>query len=425
MITSSSTSRVRASAVAYRCRPPGPTWRPSARRCGRARNRAPRSGDHRRPAGRHRRNLGSRSPRPGLLEHRRQRARSWRDSAAAIRLDGTAADAVAIEVRNAGAIPADRLSTIFDPFLPPSRTDPRAGLGLGLYIADQIVHAHGGSIEASTPDATTLFRIVIPRVRPPPRTCSPKLSRAVRRPRRGGRASGRGEARDFASREQEATHAEVVEVRDDGCAQPGIVGFALAGAISGRLDVAHEAAALQGDPGQTVPGLDDHRTVGRLAEHAGADSPGQAVDEQRRAARFRAVLSRDPDRLPVLPPGVQPPAASTATTTRPRIPRDSLPALRSPRAFFTLASLETSPPTRPTRCCAGPLKSSTRHRLLSSFASAFVSEPYESFMHGGARAGALRLDASLATDADHRCLWPARPPLASDQGQAIRKGADP
>jgi len=88
------------------------------------------------------------------------------DSAAAIRLDGTAADAVAIEVRNAGAIPAHRLSTIFDPFLPPSRTDPRAGLGLGLYIADQIVHAHGGSIEASTPDATTLFRIVIPRDAP-------------------------------------------------------------------------------------------------------------------------------------------------------------------------------------------------------------------------------------------------------------------
>ena len=88
------------------------------------------------------------------------------DSAAAIRLDGTAADAVAIEVRNGGAIPADRLSTIFDPFLPASRTDPRAGLGLGLYIADQIVHAHGGSIEASTPDATTLFRIVIPRDAP-------------------------------------------------------------------------------------------------------------------------------------------------------------------------------------------------------------------------------------------------------------------
>jgi len=88
------------------------------------------------------------------------------DSAASIRLDGIAADAVAIEVRNGGAIPAARLSTIFDPFLPPTRTDPRAGLGLGLYIADQIVHAHGGSIEASTPDATTLFRIVIPRNAP-------------------------------------------------------------------------------------------------------------------------------------------------------------------------------------------------------------------------------------------------------------------
>jgi signal transduction histidine kinase len=41
-----------------------------------------------------------------------------------------------------------------------------AGLGLGLYIADQIVHAHGGSIEASTADATTCFQIVIPRGAP-------------------------------------------------------------------------------------------------------------------------------------------------------------------------------------------------------------------------------------------------------------------
>ena len=88
------------------------------------------------------------------------------DSAAAIRLDGTAADAVAIEVRNGGAIPADQLPTLFDPFRPAARTDPRAGLGLGLYIADQIVHAHGGSIEASTTDATTCFRIVIPRDAP-------------------------------------------------------------------------------------------------------------------------------------------------------------------------------------------------------------------------------------------------------------------
>ena len=37
------------------------------------------------------------------------------DSAATIRLDGTAADTVAIEVRNGGAIPADQLSTLFDP----------------------------------------------------------------------------------------------------------------------------------------------------------------------------------------------------------------------------------------------------------------------------------------------------------------------
>jgi signal transduction histidine kinase len=88
------------------------------------------------------------------------------DSAATIHLDGTAADTVTFEVRNGGAIPADQLSTLFDPFRPTARIDPRAGLGLGLYIADQIVHAHGGSIEASTAEATTCFRIVIPRDAP-------------------------------------------------------------------------------------------------------------------------------------------------------------------------------------------------------------------------------------------------------------------
>ena len=174
------------------------------------------------------------------------------DSAAAIRLDGTAADAVAIEVRNGGAIPADRLSTIFNPFLPTARPDPRAGLGLGLYIADQIVHAHGGSIEASTADATTLFRIVIPRAAP-------------------------------------------------------------------------SAAQL-------------------FAECRGS---------------------------------------------------------------FAVARVEDCAPVRAMR--------GARPRC----------RPAGRILHGGARAGALRLDASLATGGDHRCLWPARPPLASDQGQAIRKGADP
>ena len=85
---------------------------------------------------------------------------------ALIRVDGTAADAVAVEVHNGGAIAAERLATIFDPFLPAARNDRREGLGLGLYIADQIVRAHGGSIKASTGDGATCFRIVIPRNAP-------------------------------------------------------------------------------------------------------------------------------------------------------------------------------------------------------------------------------------------------------------------
>jgi signal transduction histidine kinase len=85
---------------------------------------------------------------------------------ALLRVDGTAADAVTVEVHNRGAIAAERLATIFDPFLPAGRIDKRAGLGLGLYIADQIVRAHGGSISASTGQAMTCFRIVIPRHAP-------------------------------------------------------------------------------------------------------------------------------------------------------------------------------------------------------------------------------------------------------------------
>ena len=40
----------------------------------------------------------------------------------------------------------------------------RDGLGLGLYIADQIARAHGGVVEAqSTSDGFTTFRARLPR----------------------------------------------------------------------------------------------------------------------------------------------------------------------------------------------------------------------------------------------------------------------
>lgn len=72
-----------------------------------------------------------------------------------------------LTVHNAGApIPSDLLPMIFDPF---ARTTVRGnlakGLGLGLFISQQIVLAHGGAIEVtSTAVGGTLFRITVPRL---------------------------------------------------------------------------------------------------------------------------------------------------------------------------------------------------------------------------------------------------------------------
>lgn len=78
---------------------------------------------------------------------------------------------VAIMIHNRGAaIPADRLDGIFNPMklrmTPAKASDhgPSGNLGLGLYIAERIVHAHGGRIEvdSSEPRGTT-FTVHLPR----------------------------------------------------------------------------------------------------------------------------------------------------------------------------------------------------------------------------------------------------------------------
>lgn len=82
----------------------------------------------------------------------------------AVRLDGSAAD-VELRVWNQGAIPAELRATLFDPFRGTRHRRGRSGgLGLGLFITQQIVAAHGGSIECrSSADDGTTFTVRLPR----------------------------------------------------------------------------------------------------------------------------------------------------------------------------------------------------------------------------------------------------------------------
>jgi signal transduction histidine kinase len=71
---------------------------------------------------------------------------------------------VRVVVRNEGAIPPDLLPRIFDPFRGARATTRSRGLGLGLFITQQAVEAHGGRITVeSDPSSGTAFTVTLPR----------------------------------------------------------------------------------------------------------------------------------------------------------------------------------------------------------------------------------------------------------------------
>jgi signal transduction histidine kinase len=75
-------------------------------------------------------------------------------------------DALAIEVHNFGpAIPKDVQAGLFEAFRrETSSGNHRSSIGLGLFIANEIVRAHGGSIAVRSPDRNgTTFSVVLPR----------------------------------------------------------------------------------------------------------------------------------------------------------------------------------------------------------------------------------------------------------------------
>jgi len=89
-----------------------------------------------------------------------------------VSIDGSMPDKVTLSVQNRGSVPPDLLPVIFEPLRGRDgrKRQGSSGLGLGLYISQQIALAHGGSIRVdSEPGADhTRFDVDLPRSPPVP-----------------------------------------------------------------------------------------------------------------------------------------------------------------------------------------------------------------------------------------------------------------
>ena len=82
-----------------------------------------------------------------------------------VRADGTRPELVLLSVTNRGTIAPNVLPQLFDPFRGSQRQPGRSeGLGLGLYIVQQIVLAHQGTVDVEpSRDGHTRFVVRVPR----------------------------------------------------------------------------------------------------------------------------------------------------------------------------------------------------------------------------------------------------------------------
>jgi PAS domain S-box-containing protein len=101
-----------------------------------------------------------------LLANLLSNAVKYGDPAAPIAMACRAEGAdVVLEIGNRGpTIPPDRLARIFEPLEQGDDSARRGGgIGLGLFIAREIAHAHGGRVEARSADGATTFAVRLPR----------------------------------------------------------------------------------------------------------------------------------------------------------------------------------------------------------------------------------------------------------------------
>jgi signal transduction histidine kinase len=84
-----------------------------------------------------------------------------------VRVELSGAREVRIAVANRGPkVPPEERARLFLPFQRGSRPGSPRGLGLGLFIVDQIARAHGGRVEVSSDDDDeTRFTVTLPRHR--------------------------------------------------------------------------------------------------------------------------------------------------------------------------------------------------------------------------------------------------------------------
>jgi signal transduction histidine kinase len=86
-------------------------------------------------------------------------------------IDGARPETVTLTVDNIGSVPLELVSVIFEPVrgLESGKREGSSGLGLGLYISQQIARAHGGSLRLDSGPGRDHTRFAVELPRTPPR----------------------------------------------------------------------------------------------------------------------------------------------------------------------------------------------------------------------------------------------------------------